>query len=58
MVFQVLPHTTGLGPEIWRVLTKYHDQRNLAEDEGHLEVDAQLLRDLIIATPALLKNLT
>lgn len=24
IVFQVLPHTLGLGPEVWRVLAKCH----------------------------------
>jgi hypothetical protein len=31
IVFQVLPHTLGLGPEIWRVLDKCHNARNRAE---------------------------
>jgi hypothetical protein len=31
IVFQVLPHTLGLGAEVWRVLSKCHDMRNLAE---------------------------
>jgi hypothetical protein len=30
IVFQILPHTLGLGPEVWRVLSKCHDIRNLA----------------------------
>ena len=25
IVFQVLPHTLGLGPEVWRVMSKCHD---------------------------------
>lgn len=25
IVFQVLPHTLGLGPEVWRVLARCHD---------------------------------
>jgi len=25
IVFQVLPHTLGLGPEVWRVLAKCHE---------------------------------
>lgn len=29
--FQVLPHTLGLGPEVWRVLDKCHSVRNLGE---------------------------
>ena len=28
IVFQVLPDTLGLGPEVWRVLSKCHDMRN------------------------------
>src|SRR6266498_3458004 len=28
IVFQVIPHTLGLGPEVWRVLAKAHDLRN------------------------------
>ena len=31
IVFQVLPHTLGLGPEVWRVLAKCHEVRNLGE---------------------------
>ena len=34
LVFQVLPHTTGLPPEEWRVLAKAHERRHLAEYEG------------------------
>ncbi len=49
IVFQVLPKTLGLGPEVWRVLSKAHEQRNLAEYEGHVEVDQRLLHDLIAA---------
>lgn len=46
-VFQCVPHTLGLGPEVWRVLTLCHDRRNLAEYEGHLEIDEQLVVDLL-----------
>ena len=49
IVFQVLPHTLGLGPEVWRVLAKAHDQRNLAEYEGHVDVDARLVTDVVAA---------
>jgi hypothetical protein len=34
IVFQLLPHTLGLGPEVWRVLAKCHDMRNRSEYEG------------------------
>lgn len=47
IVFQLLPHTLGLGPEVWRVLSKCHDARNLGEYEGMLEVDSRLVTDLI-----------
>jgi hypothetical protein len=57
IVFQVLPHTLGLGPEIWRVLDKAHHQRNLAEYEGHVEVDVRLLIDLIDACEAVVHAL-
>ena len=49
IVFQVLPHTLGVGPEVWRVLAKCHDVRNRAEYEGDLDVDERLLVDLIAA---------
>jgi hypothetical protein len=52
IVFQVLPHTLGLGPEVWRVLDKCHNTRNLGEYEGLLDVDERLVADLIKATQA------
>lgn len=52
IVFQVLPHTLGLGPEVWRVLDKCHNTRNLGEYEGLLDVDERLVHDLIAATQA------
>lgn len=63
IVFQVLPHTLGLGPEVWRVLDKCHNTRNLGEYEGLLDVDERLVADLISATDAVaqalsLKNLS
>ncbi|MFZ2314798.1 MAG: hypothetical protein WAW86_03935 [Gammaproteobacteria bacterium] len=54
LVFQLLPHTLGVGPEVWRVLDKCHNCRNLAEYEGHFEIDEQLLNDLLTATHILL----
>lgn len=50
IVFQVLPHTLGLGPEVWRVLDKCHTVRNLAEYEGLLDIDERLVHDLVAAT--------
>lgn len=47
LVFQVLTHTVGMAAEKWRILAKAHERRNLAEYEGHLEHDDQLLVELI-----------
>lgn len=47
IVFQVLPDTLGLGPDVWRVLAKCHDMRNRTEYEGVLDVDERLVADLI-----------
>jgi hypothetical protein len=49
IVFQVLPDTLGLGPEVWRVLSKCHDMRNRTEYEGALDVDERIVLDLIAA---------
>lgn len=49
IVFQVLPHTLQVGPEVWRILAKAHDVRNLGEYEGDLNVDERLVTDLITA---------
>src|SRR5437870_10230976 len=49
IVFQLLPHTLGLGPDVWRVLSKCHDIRNLGEYEGDLNVDERIVTDLIAA---------
>jgi hypothetical protein len=57
IVFQVLPHTLGLGPEVWRVLDLCHNKRNLGEYEGLLEVDERLVGDLIRAAQSVAKAL-
>lgn len=57
IVFQSLPHTLGLGPEVWRVLAKAHDLRNLAEYEGHLDVEERLVLDVIGACELVTSNL-
>jgi hypothetical protein len=54
IVFQVVPHTLGLGPEVWRILAKAHDTRNLGEYEGDLNVDQRLVTDLVTAVQAVL----
>ena len=57
LVFQALPHTTGLGAEVWRVLAKCHERRNLAEYEGSIEIEEQLMNDLLSATQSLLAKI-
>jgi hypothetical protein len=52
VVFQLLPHTLGLGPEVWRVLDKCHQLRNLGEYEGSLNIDARIVTDLLTACRA------
>ncbi|MDD3883620.1 MAG: hypothetical protein PHW66_01680 [Gallionella sp.] len=49
IVFQALQHTLDLGPEIWRVLAKSHDVRNMSEYEGLLNISQGLVNDLIEA---------
>ena len=58
LVFQTLEHTLGIAPEMWRVLAACHQKRNLAEYEGHLEIDDQLITDLIKATDLLLDKVS
>ncbi len=55
IVFQCLPHTLNLPKAKWRVLDQCHQRRNLAEYEGHLEIDAQLLKELIVIANELYK---
>jgi hypothetical protein len=57
IVFQVVPHTLGLGPEVWRVLDKCHNIRNLGEYEGLLDIDESLVAELVRATQAVSKAL-
>jgi hypothetical protein len=54
IVFQLLQHTLGLGPEVWRVLSKCHDLRNRSEYGGEFGANEGLLRDLIGATEQVL----
>lgn len=49
VVFQVLPHTLGLGPEVWRVLDNAHARRNLSEYECHQDLDERLVLDTVAA---------
>ena len=47
LVFQCTQHTLDLASEHWRVLDQAHRKRNLAEYEGEIDVDDQLLEALI-----------
>ena len=57
IVFQVLPHTLGLGPEVWRILAKCHDMRNLSEYEGDINVNERIVTDLVQAATHVLNTL-
>lgn len=47
LVFQCLQHTINLPPELWRVMDEAHRKRNLAEYEGDLDIDEQLVAALV-----------
>ena len=47
IVFQCAQHTIGLEPEYWRVMSDAHRQRNVAEYEGYIEVNEQLLQAMV-----------
>ena len=47
LVFQCLQHTVDLPNEQWRVLDQAHRKRNIAEYEGDIDVDEQLVEALI-----------
>ena len=53
LVFQCLQHTLGFSRAKWRVLDQCHNQRNLAEYEGHLDINPQLLKELVTLTQEL-----
>ncbi len=57
IVFQSLPQTLGLGPEVWRVLDRAHAERNRTEYEGSQAVDERLLADVIKACKTVLAAL-
>ena len=57
VVFQVLPHTLGLGAEVWRVLANGHAIRNRGEYEGDLQVSERLVTDVVLAARKVLAAL-
>ena len=52
-VFQTLAHTLGTGRAHIQTFLKAHNERNLAEYQGRMEIDAELLADLLRSTKAL-----
>lgn len=58
LVFQCLVHTLGFSPAKAKVFSLCHERRNIAEYEGHLEVDDQLIEELIALTDELLQSVT
>lgn len=54
LVFQCLSHTLGWSPDQWRLLDYCHKKRNLAEYEGHLDVDDVLVSELMALVDSLL----
>jgi len=54
LVFQCTQHTVELDKGKWLVLDQCHRRRNLAEYEGQLDTNPQLLKELIEITQGLL----
>jgi hypothetical protein len=52
-VFQTLVHTVGTDKADIQIFLKAHNERNLAEYEGRMEIDERLLADLIRCTKKL-----
>lgn len=50
LVFQCLQHSLKLPAEQWRVLDEAHRRRNLAEYEGGMDIDTELVAALIRVT--------
>ena len=58
IVFQCLPHTLQWEAERWRMLDLAHRKRNLAEYEGHLEVEESTVTELIALARELIADVT
>jgi hypothetical protein len=58
LVFQCLQHTVDLPNEQWRVLDQAHRKRNLAEYEGEMDVDDQLVEAMLRVARELLQRVT
>lgn len=49
IVFQALPHTLGLPPDVWVLLDRAHKERNRSEYRGTFHVSERMLADIIQA---------
>jgi hypothetical protein len=52
-VFQTLAHTLGTDASNIQIFLKAHNERNLAEYQGRMDIDAKLLADLMRSAKAL-----
>lgn len=52
-VFQTLVHTLGTSASDMQIFLQAHNERNLAEYEGRMEIDEKLLGNLIRCTKAI-----
>lgn len=58
LVFQCLQHTLDLPAEQWRVLDQAHRKRNIAEYEGEMDIDEQLIAALLRVAREVAKRVT
>lgn len=58
LVFQCLQFTLDMEARQWRVLALGHERRNVAEYEGHLDLEEQLVADMISVAESIFEGLT
>lgn len=58
LVFQCLQMTLGMESEAIQVLALCHRRRNVAEYEGHFQVEDRLVTDLLELTKSMLDKVT
>jgi len=56
LVFQCLVHTLGMTKQQTRLFALCHERRNLAEYEGYMDVDEQLLMELVANTNGMIPS--
>ena len=57
LVFQCLPHSLGVGADVWRVLALSYERCSRAECERDADIGEQLVQDLVSATEKVLAAL-